>query len=93
VSVTVRMDPTVKAAIASIGDDAWTTIPYPEAVYDPDSDNRISRAEVAEVPFTTLSSRKIIERVPGRLVVRRIPDLNPKATTGSPRCSTSAGST
>jgi hypothetical protein len=82
VSVTVRMDPTVKAAIASIGDDAWTTIAYPEAVYDPDTDSWISRAEVAEVPFTAFSSRKITERVPGRLVVRRIPDLNPKAHHG-----------
>jgi len=82
VSVTVRMDPTVKAAIASIGDDAWTTIAYPEAVYDPDTGSWISRAEVAEIPFTAFSSRKITERVPGRLVVRRIPDLNPKAHHG-----------
>jgi hypothetical protein len=36
----------------------------------------ISRAEVAEVPFTAFASRKKAEQVPGRLVVRRIPDLN-----------------
>ena len=36
----------------------------------------MSRAEVAEVPFTAFSSRKLAEQVPGRLVVRRIPDLN-----------------
>src|SRR4051794_38006203 len=50
VSVTVRMDPKVKAAIASIAADAWTTIAYTDAVYDPESGRWISRAEVAEVP-------------------------------------------
>ena len=77
VSVTVRMDPKVKAAIASIGDDAWTAIEYTDAVYDEQWGRWISRAEVAEVPFTAFSSRKKAEQVRGRLVVRRIPDLNP----------------
>ena len=34
VSVTVRLDPKVKAAIATIGEDAWTPIEYTDAVYD-----------------------------------------------------------
>jgi hypothetical protein len=76
VSVTVRMDPKVKAAIAAIPDDGWTPIEYPDAVYDEHSGRWISRAEVAEVPFTAFSSRKQAEQVAGRLVVRRIPDLN-----------------
>jgi hypothetical protein len=76
VSVTVRQDPTVKAAIAAIGDDAWTPIEYSDAVYDEDTKTWVSRAEVAEIPFTAFSSRKKSEQVPGRLVVRRIPDLN-----------------
>jgi hypothetical protein len=79
VSVTVRMDPAVKAAIASIPADAWTAIEYPQAVYDPESGRWISRAEVAEVPFTAFGSRKRAEQIAGRLVVRRIPDLNPPA--------------
>ena len=33
-------------------------------------------AEVAEVDFTAFASKKKAERVTGRLVVRRIPDLN-----------------
>jgi hypothetical protein len=37
---------------------------------------RISHAEVAEVPFTAFSSRKSGEQITGRLVVRRIPDIN-----------------
>jgi hypothetical protein len=83
VSVTVRMDPKVKAAIAGIGDDAWTPIEYPQAVYDEESGRWISRAEVAEVPFTAFSSRKKAEQVAGRLVVRRIPDLNAPAGQGA----------
>jgi hypothetical protein len=79
VSVTVRMDPKVKAAIATIADDAWTPIEYTDAVFDEDTGTWISRAEVAEVPFTAFSSKKAAERVAGRLVVRRIPDLNRKA--------------
>ncbi|HXD27507.1 MAG TPA: IS1380 family transposase [Arthrobacter sp.] len=82
VSVTVRMDPAVKRAIASIPDNAWKTIEYTDAVYDEAADTWISRAEVAETPFTAFSSRKKSERFTGRLVVRRIPELNPKATDG-----------
>jgi hypothetical protein len=82
VSVTVRLDPKVKSAIATIGDDAWTPIEYPDAVYDEQSRTWVSRAEVAEVPFTAFSSKKATEHVPGRLVVRRIPDLNPRRKDG-----------
>jgi hypothetical protein len=39
----------------------------------------ISRAEVAEVPFTAFSAQKKSEQLPGRLVVRRIPDFNAEA--------------
>jgi hypothetical protein len=79
VSVTVRQDPKVKAAIAAIADDAWTTIEYPDAVFDETAGVWISRAEVAEIPFTAFGSRKKAEQVTGRLVVRRIPDLNTAA--------------
>lgn len=82
VSVTARMDPKVKAAITSIAEDAWTPIEYPEAIYDQETGRWISRAEVAEVPFTAFSSRPRAEQIPGRLVVRRIPDLGPRASTG-----------
>ena len=76
VSVTVRMDKAVKAAIAAIPDDAWTTIEYTDAVFDEASGKWISRAEVAEVPFTAFAAQKKSDHVRGRLVVRRIPDLN-----------------
>ena len=76
VSVTVRMDKRVKAAIATIDDDAWTTIEYTDAVFDEASGKWISRAEVAEIDFTAFAAQKKADHVPGRLVVRRIPDFN-----------------
>ncbi len=82
VSVTVRMDPKVKAAIATIGDDAWTTIEYTDAVFDEATSTWVSRAEVAEIEFTAFTSKKKADQVTGRLVVRRIPDLNPSAKNG-----------
>ena len=76
VSVTVRLDPKVKAAITTIGEHAWTPIEYTDAIFDEVSGTWVSRAEVAEVPFTAFSSKKATDQVPGRLVVRRIPDVN-----------------
>jgi hypothetical protein len=82
VSVTVRLDQRVKAAIATIDDDAWQTIQYTDAVFDQTTNTWISRAEVAEIDFTAFTSKKKADQIPGRLVVRRIPDLNPKAGHG-----------
>jgi hypothetical protein len=79
VSVTVRMTPNIKAAIASISEDAWTAIEYTDAIRDEQTGELISSAEVAEVAFTAFGSRKQSERVAGRLVVRRIPDFNAPA--------------
>ena len=76
------MDPKVKAAIAAIDQDAWTPIEYTDAVHDEQTGRWVSRAEVAEIEFTAFSSRKATEQVTGRLVVRRIPDLNPGTNAG-----------
>jgi hypothetical protein len=76
VSITVRLDSKVKTAIATIGDDAWMPIEYTDAIYDETTGRWISRAEVAEIAFTAFSSKRASQQVPGRLVVRRIPDLN-----------------
>ena len=78
VSVTARMDPQVKRAITTIPDDAWQSIEYTDAIFDEDTKRWISTAEVAEVAFTAFTSRRKSEHVPGRLVVRRIPELNRK---------------
>ncbi len=90
VSITVRMDPAVKRALASISDQAWTPIRYTDAIYDEITGSWVSRAEVA---FTAFSSKKKAEQVPGRLVVRRIPDLTPRTARVSRHCSTPGAST
>jgi hypothetical protein len=82
VSITVRMDAAVKRAIAGLAEDGWTTIKYPDAVYDETTGSWISKAQVAEVPFTAFVSHKKADRIPGRLIVRRIPELNPKQSDG-----------
>jgi hypothetical protein len=82
VSITVRMDPAVKRAITTIDQDAWTTIKYTDAIYDETTGSWISKAQVAEVPFTAFTSKRKTDQVPGRLIVRRIPDLNPRTRQG-----------
>ena len=79
VSVTVRMNQAIRAAIAAIDEHAWTTIEYTDAIFDEAAGVWISRAEVAEIPFTAFAGRKKTDQVPGRLVVRRIPDFNAEA--------------
>ena len=79
VSVTLRATPPVKAAIAAIDHDAWTTIKYPHAILDEATGTWVSKAEVAEVPFTAFASKDPADQVPGRLVVRRIPDMHAEA--------------
>jgi hypothetical protein len=70
------MNAQIRAAIAAIDAQAWTTIEYTDAVFDEQTGRWVSRAEVAEIDFTAFASAKKSERVPGRLVVRRIPDFN-----------------
>ena len=84
VTVTVPMNKAVKRAITTIEADAWTPIKYTNAIYDEDTETWVSVAEVAEIPFTAFSSRTKTERITGRLIVRRIPELNPKAVPGQP---------
>ena len=59
-------------------------IQYTNAVYDEAAETWVFVAEVAEVPFIAFSSRKRAEKIAVRLVVRRIPELNPKATESQP---------
>jgi Transposase DDE domain group 1 len=79
--VTVRMDPRVRAAIAAIGEDAWTPIRYPRAVWDDQLWCWVSDAQVAEVQYNAFTSRKG-QPVTARLIVRRVRDLNKKAGAG-----------
>ena len=74
-SITIPHWKTVTAAISAIPDQAWTTIKYPEAIWDDESGAWISDAEVAETPFTAFTSRKKDQHVACRLVVRRVKRL------------------
>ena len=80
-SVTVRMDPKVRAAITAIAEGAWTPIRYPRAIWDDQLHGWISDAQVAETQYTAFTSRKG-QAITGRLIVRRIRDLNCKAAPG-----------
>ncbi len=80
-SVTARLDPAVKTAIALIPGDAWTPIRYPRAVWDDQLRRWVSDAEVAETGYTAFASRKG-QAVTARLIVRRVKDLSPRAAAG-----------
>ena len=80
-SVTVPMNASIRAAIAAIGEDAWTPIRYPRAVRDDQLDCWVSDAEVAETEYTAFASKKG-QAVTARLIVRRVRDQNKKAETG-----------
>jgi hypothetical protein len=80
-SVTARKDRAVTAAIAGIGDDAWTAIHYPRAVFDDQLGQWVSDAEVAEIGFTAFASRGKARQVTARLIVRRVRDANPDHVT------------
>jgi hypothetical protein len=93
VSVTVRMDPKVKAAIATIGEDAWTPIEYTDAVFDEQTQTGTSRAEVAEIPFTAFTPRNKAEHVPVGSWCAGSRTSTPRATMARKRCSTPGAST
>ena len=80
-SVTVPMNSSIRVAIAAIGEDAWTAIRYPRAIWDDQLDCWISDAEVAETEYTAFASKKG-QAVTARLIVRRVRDLNKQAGAG-----------
>ena len=87
-SITARMNPAVTTAISRIGEQAWTAIKYPHAVWEaddtlPDGGSWVSDAEVAETEFVAFSSKQKTHRVDCRLVVRRVKRLQPKASDGT----------
>jgi Transposase DDE domain group 1 len=79
-SVTVAMNPHVTAAIAAIGEGAWTPIRYPRALWDDQLRAWVSDAEVAETTYTAFTSTD--QPITARLIVRRVKDLNRQAAAG-----------
>jgi Transposase DDE domain group 1 len=80
-SVTVQMNPHVRAAIAAIPQDAWTPIQYPRAIWDDQLRAWVSDAEVAETTYTAFTSKKG-KAITARLIVRRVKDRNRQAAAG-----------
>lgn len=73
-SITVVANTAIRAAIATIADDAWAPVRYPGAVEDPDTGELISEAEVAETTYTAFAGTR--HEITARLVVRRVKDKN-----------------
>jgi hypothetical protein len=71
-SLVLTKNPAVARAIAAIGDDEWTPVKHPGAVQDPDTGERISDAEVAEIVYNAFASTQ--DRITARLIVRRVKD-------------------
>jgi Transposase DDE domain group 1 len=80
-SVTARLDPKIRAAIASIPERAWVSIRYPQAIWDDQLQAWISDAQVAEVGYTAFAGKRG-QAITARLIVRRVKDLNPAAAAG-----------
>src|SRR6266704_2953537 len=80
-SVTAPMNASIRTAIAAIGEENWTAIKYPRAIWDDQLSAWISDAEVAETEYTAFASKKV-QAVTARLIVRRVRDLNKKAADG-----------
>jgi hypothetical protein len=77
-SVTVQMNPHVRAAITAIPEGAWTPIKYPRAIWDHQLTAWVSDAEVPYTAFTPTKGKAIT----ARLIVRRVKDLNRQAAAG-----------
>ena len=82
VSITARMDPAVKRAIATISEKAWTTIQYTDAIRDETTGSLDFLGGSRRNRLHRLRGPKESRRIHGRLVVRRIPELNAKAGEG-----------
>jgi hypothetical protein len=80
-SVTVNMDTKIAAAISAIGEDAWTAIRYPRAIWDDQLACWVSDAQVAETEYTAFTSKNG-QAITARLIVRRVRDLTRHATAG-----------
>lgn len=77
-SIATGMNPGIRTAIATIAEDAWTQIAYPNAIEDPDTGELISIADIAEVEYMAFAADKK-HAVTARLIVRRVRDLSDAA--------------
>jgi hypothetical protein len=78
-SITAPANPAVTTAITAINDSAWTPIRYTRSIFDTDTDEWVSHAEVAETTMTafTNTTQNPGRKVTARLLVRRVPARTP----------------
>jgi len=76
-SITARQDKAVRKALSTIGQDAWTSIKYTNAIFDESQQRWVSDAEVAEINYTAFTSKPKAKQITARLIVRRVKDINP----------------
>lgn len=81
-SMAISQNERVQQGIASISEDAWTRIEYPQAILDKDTGELVSAAEIAEIEFTAFKSKAKRFWQTGRLIVRRVPELNKEKLAG-----------
>jgi len=79
-SVTARIDAKVHTACDGIGDDQWTDIRYPQAVWDEEEQRWISDAQIAETEYTAFAGTR--QQVTARLIVRRVRRDDPTQAPG-----------
>lgn len=75
-SITTKQTRRVRAAIEAIEVHDWVPIAYPHAIYDEDSGQWVSDAQIAETTYTAYRSRRKSEQITLRLIVRRVKDKN-----------------
>ena len=80
-SVTVRIDPKIRAAITGIPGDAWTPMRYPRASWD-DQLGRWVSAPRSRKRNTPPLPRTRGQAITARLIARRVKDLNRDAAQG-----------
>jgi Transposase DDE domain group 1 len=82
VSITTRMNSLVRKMVDTIPENAWIPIKYANALYEAETNQWISEAEVALIPFTAFGSKKEEDQAVGNLVVRRILQNDPGKKLG-----------
>jgi Transposase DDE domain group 1 len=63
-SITTKQTHPVRAAIQTIAEHTWVPISYPQAIYDEDSGQWISDAQITKTTYTAYRSRRKSEQTP-----------------------------
>jgi hypothetical protein len=79
-SITTRIDAKIRTVCATISEDQWVDIRYPQAIYDEDQQRWISDAQIAETSYTAFAGTR--HAVTARLIVCRIPRDDPAQIPG-----------